>query len=712
MAPDAGLELARRLISAGIPVVVVKPGDIPPKGWQTAAPDLDLLAGYRPGTDALALVGGHGIDLVDEDRAKPEHSVDNLPPFTRYGLTGTPSGGRHYVVPSCGLPKVSPLRTALGPVGDYVGGRPDGTGRLLGFLPGSHRSKYPGVDYLELEPWEIEGCLAAEPDADLVDALLAAGATQDDVPRYLDDSAERPPEAGTHPYAVSAANGELDRLDACELMGWDGEPWDATTFAVACNLIELANSRWSGYPLEEAEREFLEHAPTDPGFGPAEHLAKWTSALNRVAGGGRRPPGDLAPAVEPSAIFDATPVLQHVRQAAHSRMVGSGALLCFVLGRVLAEAPPSIVLPPTIGAPASLNLAFALVGKSGDGKSVTSSVSSALLGLDQAQQETGLGSGEGLMEAFLETTHAPDPNDPSKSIKVKRLVDPPVRILEIDEIGQLGAVGKRDGSSMMPVLRSALTGGALKSANATAERRRNIEKGSYRLVAFCGVQPELSDVLLHDAVGGTPQRFVWVSVSDKTIEREAPAWPGPLDWSPVHLEAVSDSGYTVSYPEHVKATILEARYTQVKNGLDPLHGHLLLTRLKVAAALAFLHDELDISDRWWALAGLIIDWSNQEQQRCAAVLAATVAARDTSKGRSEARAEEAREDATLERVKEGMVRRLLGGGWHSWSSVRSGLRATVREHSEEALASLLAEGRVEVEDTGQQSRRLRLAPKP
>lgn len=62
--------------------------------------------------------------------------MTHLPPFASYGVTRTPSGGEHYVVPSSGLGKAK-IDTDLGHVGDYVGGRPDGGGRLLGYLPGS-----------------------------------------------------------------------------------------------------------------------------------------------------------------------------------------------------------------------------------------------------------------------------------------------------------------------------------------------------------------------------------------------------------------------------------------------------------------------------------------------------------------------------------------------------------------------------------------------
>src|SRR4051794_8046750 len=72
--------LAGRLLAAGVPVVVVRYGEKPPAEWQHLTAEERHLSAYRPGRDALALVGGHGIDLVDED-TKDAGSADNLPPF-------------------------------------------------------------------------------------------------------------------------------------------------------------------------------------------------------------------------------------------------------------------------------------------------------------------------------------------------------------------------------------------------------------------------------------------------------------------------------------------------------------------------------------------------------------------------------------------------------------------------------------------------------
>jgi hypothetical protein len=120
-----------------------------------------------------------------------------------------------------------------------------------------------------------------------------------DVDAWLQDEPEVEPPApqpearALHPYAKAAIDGELARLDECDLMGWSGPPWDNTTLAVACNLIEFANSPWSGYTLDQAEADLMDRAPTDDGFGPKEHASKWASAAKKVGRKGRpQPSGD------------------------------------------------------------------------------------------------------------------------------------------------------------------------------------------------------------------------------------------------------------------------------------------------------------------------------------------------------------------------------------------------------------------------------------
>jgi hypothetical protein len=190
----SGIDLARELIAAGIPVVVCtprpgwKPGDarldiVTPTGWSViTAAECDV-SGFRPGVDTLAMVGGYGVDVVDCDTKAPGFgSLDNMPPFRRFGRTGTPSGGTHDYVRSTGIAKISPLTTSAGHVGDYVGGTPEGGGRLLAFLPGSTRPKYPGLTYTVIEPLRLEELLENDPDDDLMNVLMAHGGNRAGLP--------------------------------------------------------------------------------------------------------------------------------------------------------------------------------------------------------------------------------------------------------------------------------------------------------------------------------------------------------------------------------------------------------------------------------------------------------------------------------------------------------------------------------------------------
>lgn len=196
---DDALDLARDLLAHGIPVVVCTPtpGWSPgmtdpttgrpvselrrPTGWNIITAGECTLEGYRPGVDTLALVSGHGVDVVDVD-TKAGGTVEHLPPFREFGIHRTPSGGAHYLVRSTGLGKLSPLTTSAGHVGDYAGGTPDGGSRMLVYLPGSARPAYPGKGYTITKRVDLDELLEHDPDDDLVNALEHAGGSRDGLP--------------------------------------------------------------------------------------------------------------------------------------------------------------------------------------------------------------------------------------------------------------------------------------------------------------------------------------------------------------------------------------------------------------------------------------------------------------------------------------------------------------------------------------------------
>lgn len=165
-----GTALARRLLAYGIPVVVLTPqsgwkiGDPSdlhtPKGWNRvsaakASEDIDT---FRPGIDTLAMVAGHGLDVIDID-SKDGGDISMLPEgLDILGIHRTPSGGWHVFIRSTGISKISPLfdRSTGAKIGDYCGGTTSGKGRMLAYLPGSWRPKYDGKDYTVEQPIDFD----------------------------------------------------------------------------------------------------------------------------------------------------------------------------------------------------------------------------------------------------------------------------------------------------------------------------------------------------------------------------------------------------------------------------------------------------------------------------------------------------------------------------------------------------------------------------
>ena len=81
---------------------------------------------------------------------------------------------------------------------------------------------------------------------------------------------------------VRAIKAILRKLDNLTKRGWNGLPWDQTTFNCACSLVEIANNPFNDYPLSIAHKDFLKHAPVDQGFDSDRHEEKWNSALQFI----------------------------------------------------------------------------------------------------------------------------------------------------------------------------------------------------------------------------------------------------------------------------------------------------------------------------------------------------------------------------------------------------------------------------------------------
>lgn len=393
-------------------------------------------------------------------------------------------------------------------------------------------------------------------------------------------------------------------------------------------------------------------------------------------------------------IFDATPTLNHIRQAAYASGRSAMPMLCAVLARVLAEIPPECKLPGAedgvMGRRSSLNLAFAFTGVSGSGKTDISENSEKVLGVDQSFIQKSPSSGEGLIGTFLR-------KDPDT--KMLTMIDDPRRLFNVDEVGSLKAVSDRQGATIGANLRAMLTGGHVGTENADETIRRNLPSGSYRMVLQVGVQPRLSGILLKDEDAGLPQRFVWVEVLGGDVPHPDtwPDWPGSLDWKP---PALVFGNQILDYPDWLKKKIKMDDWEKAKSG-DQRTSHRNLTGLKVAAALAFLHNDLKITDQWWEIANLILEISDNVQADCRRALAAGDRANAEYRGRMEALTklamDETREDELTIKTAKNVIRHLKPEGV-AFSDLRRSLSRPQRNHIDAALNLLAKRGEIKIEE--------------
>lgn len=334
-----------------------------------------------------------------------------------------------------------------------------------------------------------------------------------------------------------------------------------------------------------------------------------------------------------AAFWATDPLLESLSQFCHDRMVSRYAVLGVVVTRMLAATTYDLRLPAIIGSEASLNFFLAIVGPSGRGKSAAISAARDFIdfshykGPDGRVAPTanlrgwlgdapvlGLGSGEGMVQAFL----MKDPDNPAG--KPVRNPDVPSLIFLAPEVDTLSALKDRKGATLLPTLRQAWDSSALGMTNAAAELNRHIDAHTYRLCLIVGVQPKRSAGLMDDGGAGTPQRMYWVPAEDPSIpeptDDDPPAWETRL-WDPRHL----DPSKGVEVCALARKTIRTAHW-QRSNPLaqaegEPLDGHALLCRLKLATGLSLLLRGTAVVDEWaWELSAFLMEVSDRAREQC------------------------------------------------------------------------------------------------
>ncbi len=445
-------------------------------------------------------------------------------------------------------------------------------------------------------------------------------------------AAAQPPRTDTNSavvqsYAQKAFDGEMERVSKAP----EGER-NSTLFKAAANLFELVAA---GALQESAVLDALRDACQANRLIQDDGESSFDKTVASARRRGFDNPRDLSGVglharVGGSATSEPEPVrfndflrlergfwperesLQHIYLAALSRMCSPWAVFANCVVRALAMVRPCIVLPDVIGSRGSLNFFAVVAAPSGLGKSVAEDVAADLMNVDVRQRN--LGSGEGLVDAYVR----PADKETGEPAGLHESV-----LFVADEGDSLRALGSRSGATLPAILRSAFSGKKLGFAYRGNDR--HLDAHSYRLTMLVNVQPAKAGVLLDDQTGGLLQRFMWFPGTDQRIDAQNPNWPGPL---------VLPSGDSWKYPREL--TIPAEARDLIKDGAvarnrgepDPIDGHALFAREKLAFAIAVIDGRDTMSSDDWRLAGTVSRvsdhtrlWVTQELSRAAAEVA-------------------------------------------------------------------------------------------
>ena len=371
-------------------------------------------------------------------------------------------------------------------------------------------------------------------------------------------------------------------------------------------------------------------------------------------------------------VWDARPELAHIAAYAHARMCSRWAVLGIALSLVACTVPPNVVLPAIVGSYASLNMFVAVVGRSGSGKSAAIAAARSAV-VTYGYPMVPLGSGEGITRAYAYRR----PKD-IELTWVERSV-----LFTSTEVDAMAALGSRAGATLLPQIREMFNGATLGFGYAAADKRLILPEHSYRAGVVVGVQPGRAGALLDDSDGGTPQRFLWVPGIDITVPRRPDEAPPPWKLQPLHwpppLEPPSNGDDEDDRPKSkgigrrevltvatvAQDAIRDAAHQRATGADDPLDGHALLVRLKVATSLAVLAGRKIVDAADWELANQIMAVSDATRAQVQHQLAATRAAVSERLGHAEgvraAAASQSRADHDYRRVA-GLIDRKLAEG--------------------------------------------------
>ena len=334
-----------------------------------------------------------------------------------------------------------------------------------------------------------------------------------------------------------------------------------------------------------------------------------------VGGAGHSRAGeDPLPSINATALptlppeFWEHPINAHILAAARARRCGPDALVLNVLLRASMLIPPSFLLPPLAGGFSPINLLGCVVGRTGEGKSVSIAAAADVLTAEHPWLlwDMPLGSGEGVGDVFMMDETEEDERGRKKRTG-RRVQNPNLHGVHftVDEGAALVEQSTRKGATIIPALCKAWTGVTLGETNADVTTRRRVRARSYRVAAVVNIQPTNFHRLFNTLNTGTglTGRFLFAPAADYEMPDERGDWPGEMDFPELHG---STFGNTLDYHPDIYAEVDAAIVAANRGGGTPENvSHANLLRARVASIYALWEDRRTVSPTDWYTAGLL-----------------------------------------------------------------------------------------------------------
>lgn len=225
-------------------------------------------------------------------------------------------------------------------------------------------------------------------------------------------------------------------------------------------------------------------------------------------------PRDVILPMLPVEFYEQRLWLKELREIAYRRSTAPDAVLGGYLALTASQMPAGLRMDTSVGTPLNSSLYVVMVGPSGKGKTMGSDVAQRIFA--KKIKEKGLSTGEGMIEAYWGMVKTQDPVTLKFTTEKGRTSANELFVL--DEAEAFLQKATRPGDITGATLRTMWGGKFTGQQNATKERQRELEAGTYNLGMIFGTQLSVAGAMLSDAKLGTPQRFLWFSVIDPMME--------------------------------------------------------------------------------------------------------------------------------------------------------------------------------------------------